>query len=221
MIKHVVWDWNGTLLNDVDVCVDTINTLLVDRAMPALERDRYRQCFGFPVRNFYVEIGFDIEREDFDRVSSTFIARYRSRQHELGLHNGVHDTLQQISRRGLSQHVVSAMEARMLHDMLIDHAIATHLGHVRGLDHLNATSKVDLGVALVRDLACAPEEILLVGDTLHDHETATAMGAHCVLFAGGHQTAERLSAAGADVIERLEDLHAIIDAFDAGTRRPT
>lgn len=220
MIKHVVWDWNGTMLDDVDVCIDTINSMLSERALPSLARDDYRRHFGFPVRNFYAAIGF-AAHEDFDRVSASFIERYRSRQHELRLHDGVHDTLQQISRRGLSQHVVSAMEARMLHDMLLDHAVAPHVEHVRGLDHLNATSKVELGVRLVRELDCEPEQILLVGDTQHDHETALAMGAHCVLFAGGHQTTERLASTGADVIEHLADLHAIIDAHSAGTRRPT
>lgn len=215
MIKHVVWDWNGTLLNDVDVCVETINSLLVDRGLPSIERDTYRARFGFPVRNFYLELGFDFASEDFDAVSTTFIERYRARNHRLDLQVGVHNTLTQLTQRGMSQHVVSAMEARMLHDMLTVHAIAPHVQHVRGLDHLNATSKVALGVDLVTTLGCAPHEILFVGDTLHDHETAVAMGCHCVLFAGGHQHHDRLSQAGVAIIADLHEIHEVIDSHCA------
>lgn len=211
MIKHVVWDWNGTLLDDVDGCVATINTLLRDRGMHEIGRDHYRERFGFPVRNFYIELGFDMEREDFDRVSATFIARYRERSHTMALHGGAQETLASLRARGVRQHVVSAMEERMLHEMLAHHSIAPHLHHVRGLNHVNATSKVELGVALVAELGCNSDEILFIGDTLHDHETANAMGCRCALFVGGHQTATRLERARVDLIESLADVERIID----------
>jgi phosphoglycolate phosphatase len=89
VIKHVVWDWNGTLLDDVDACVDSINSLLRERAMPTIARDHYLEHFGFPVRDFYVHLGFDLDREDFDSISAAFIGRYNDSHHLMRLHNGV------------------------------------------------------------------------------------------------------------------------------------
>ena len=75
-IRHVIWDFNGTLLDDLSCCLGALSTLLEERALPPITTERYREEFGFPVRDFYVGLGFDFEREDFDAVSRTFIARY-------------------------------------------------------------------------------------------------------------------------------------------------
>jgi phosphoglycolate phosphatase len=211
VIKHVVWDWNGTLLDDVDASLATINSLLEDRDVKAIGRDYYREHFTFPVRHFYEGLGVHFQGTDFSLLSATFNQRYRERQDQLRLHVGARETLTQLTQRGMTQHVVSAMEARMLHDMLTHHAVSPHMQHIRGLDDLNATSKINLGVALAGELACDADEILFVGDTLHDHETAEAMGCRCVLFVGGHQTATRLQQANVDVIESLTDIHRIVD----------
>jgi phosphoglycolate phosphatase len=108
-----------------------------------------------------------------------------------------------------------------LHRMLNEHAIFSHLEHVRGLDHIHATSKVELGTALLATLGCDPAHVLFVGDTLHDHETASAMGCHCLLFTRGHQHPARFSGIGVDVIDQLRDIHDIIDAHDKRTGRLT
>ena len=55
-----------------------------------------------------------------------------------------------------------------------------------------------------------PARCLMVGDTDHDAETARAMGVRCILYAGGHQTRARLEATGCAVIDRLEDLPALL-----------
>lgn len=203
MIRHVVWDWNGTLLDDVDHSLAALNALLSERGMPLLDRDGYRARFGFPVREFYVDLGFDVEREDFALLSERFIGHYKGAARAARPHAGARDTMSALRTRGVAQSVLSAMEATLLSSMLREHDLAEFLSHVRGLDDLMATSKVDLGVSLMRTLAEAdvrPEQTLFVGDTLHDLETANAMGCECVLFVHGHQAPERLSQAGARLI---------------------
>jgi len=221
VIQHVIWDWNGTLLDDVDACVDTINSLLSERAMGTIDREHYLKHFGFPVRNFYTALGFDLQSEDFGTVSTTFIDRYHTRVRTSVTHDETHDTLTRIGQRGIRQHVVSAMEETMLHRMLNEHAIFPHLEHVRGLDHIHATSKIQLGTELLATLDCDPTHVLFVGDTLHDHETASAMGCHCVLFGRGHQHPTRLANAGVEIIHQLRDIHDTIDAHDQRTGRLT
>lgn len=221
-IRHVIWDFNGTLLDDVSCCVDTINTLLAERALPPMTLERYRGCFGFPVRDFYVELGFDFEREDFDALSTTFIARYLEHLNREGSgvapHTGALDILEQVAARGLHQSVLSAMEHALLCKLLAHYKLDLRLRHARGLSDLRASSKVELGRALIGELDVAPENVVIIGDTLHDHETARAIGCECVLVAHGHQARARLERSGAHVVESLADVLGWLDARELDAR---
>ena len=216
-IRHVIWDFNGTLLDDVDCCVGTLNTLLRERNLSPISRADYLARFGFPVRNFYLALGFDFDREQFEHVSASYMARYAARLDAAAPHSGVHAVLDGIRRRGLPQSVVSAMERALLVELLARFGLSAHMAHIRGLEHQNATSKIEIGRALRDELGLAAHELLLVGDTLHDHELAQALGCPCLLYARGHQARERLAASGAPVIEALHEVEAFLDR-DGGRR---
>lgn len=191
-IRHVIWDFNGTLLDDVSCCVDVLATLLAERALPPITTERYRQEFGFPVRAFYVGLGFDLEREDFDGVSRTFIDRYLERITDARAFAGAHDVLRFVAGRELEQSVLSAMEHTMLGELLMRYELHQPMRHVRGLSDLRASSKLDAGRALLAEINLPAEAVVVIGDTLHDFETASALGCRAVLVAQGHQTRARL-----------------------------
>ena len=215
-IRHVIWDFNGTLLDDVDCCVSTLNTLLDERGLPPISRLQYLARFGFPVRDFYLELGFDFENEDFERLAATYMFRYAERLDGAALHDRAHDALGALRRRSVGQSVVSAMELSLLRRLLERFGLAPYMTHVRGLDHNTANSKVALGLALQQDLELRAEQLLLVGDTLHDLEVARAIGCGCLLYARGHQAKERLVTSGARLIDSLG---AVIEFLDgAGPR---
>ena len=217
MPRTIIWDWNGTLLDDVDCCVATLNVLRGRRDMPALSRDEYRRRFGFPVRAFYEEIGFDFASEDFALLSQHFIEEYCGRPHEMRLTLAAPDTLGRLRERGAQHLVVSAMESRLLADMLGTHGLMPLLaGHHGRPDH-SAGSKVELGAEMVRRQGLDPRELVVVGDTLHDLELARAIGCAVVLYAGGHQSRERLESAGAPVIDKLDELDQHLDLSPAQT----
>lgn len=203
-IRHVIWDWNGTLLDDVDASVTILAGLLAERGLPPVSRDEYRRRFGFPVQAFYEGVGFDFSQEPFAELSRVFIARYRAAA--LQLFPTAPRTLAAVEARGIGQLVVSAMQTDLLGAMLTEHGIARHFSHVRGRDDLSAESKVDLGLATVRELDLPVRETLLVGDTLHDHEVGRAIGCRVVLFAHGHQEHDRLAATGAPVVTALPQI---------------
>jgi phosphoglycolate phosphatase len=209
-IRHVIWDWNGTLLDDVDACVDTLNSLLAERAMPTVDREAYRDRFGFPVRAYYEGLGFDFEREDFGALSRDFIARFRARVSQLRLTPGARALLADLRAGGVRHLVVSAMETGLLGTMLAEYALAPLVDGHHGRADLHAGPKVELGLAAVRARGLRADEILVVGDTLHDHELAEAIGCRSVLFSGGHQTRARLASAGTTVVDSLDEVAPIL-----------
>lgn len=206
MIGTVIWDWNGTLLDDVDGCVATLNELRARRDMAPLSRERYRDSFGFPVRAFYESIGFDFEAEDFRALSRDFIAAYRRRATEVQVPAGARAALARLSARGVAHLVVSAMEAGLLGEMLVEHRLTPPIGGFFGTDDHTAGSKVAIGAAAIQRLGLDPRTVLVVGDTLHDLELARAIGCRAVLYGGGHQHHRRLAASGAPVIDDFAEL---------------
>ena len=67
-ISHIIWDWNGTLFDDANLCRDIINRMLHARGRATLDAQRYEEAFGFPVRDYYARIGFDFSEEPFELV---------------------------------------------------------------------------------------------------------------------------------------------------------
>ena len=85
-IKHMVWDWNGTLMNDVGLCLDITNQMLQRRGLAQVDSARYREVFGFPLRDYCARIGYDLERDSFEQLSDEFNELYEKRRCECPLH---------------------------------------------------------------------------------------------------------------------------------------
>jgi phosphoglycolate phosphatase len=205
--RYVIWDWNGTLLDDLSLCVDVINGMLRKRQMPTVTREEYLAVFGFPVRRYYQALGFDFARESFEALSHEFIAGYEAGRRGCALHPEVRTTLEHIAATDRRQALLSASAQDSLRDAVRAFELDSFFDHVAGLDNIYAHSKVELGRELVASLPCAPSEVVLVGDTLHDAEVAQAMGTACVLVAHGHQSRARLHQQGATpVVDSLREL---------------
>jgi phosphoglycolate phosphatase len=215
MIRTVIWDWNGTLLDDVDSCVATLNVLRRTRGLLPLSREEYRARFGFPVRAFYESIGFDFSSHDYAALSRDFIAEYRGRAAEMRVTDDARGTLARLAEKGVVHVVVSAMEAGLLGEMLDEHGVRPALRGFFGTRDHGAGSKVGLGLEAMRHAAADPATAVVVGDTLHDLELAQAIGCRAVLFAGGHQERRRLERTGVPVIDRFVELDAWIEGEKA------
>jgi phosphoglycolate phosphatase len=207
--KHVFWDWNGTILDDVDLCVQVINRLKVTRGQPPITVERYRAIFRFPVEDYYRDVGFDFSKEPFEKVGREWMDGYEQEKYTCGLRAGVTEVLAKLSATGTGQSVLSAYSQAFLVKTVGHYGLSKYFIRLCGLDNIYAPSKVALGKKLMAELGHKPGETLLIGDTEHDLETARAMGADCVLLAGGHQSRERLERAGAVVLGGAKDLLAL------------
>lgn len=210
-VKHVIWDWNGTLYDDPHVCVATLNIILARRNLSPVDLDQYREIFRFPVKTYYEEIGFDFSREDWDAMAKEFHLVYSELREadNTGLRNGAEDTLAELETRGVPMSVLSAAETSMLKRDLVQHNIMCFFSYACGTSDIYAGSKVQAGRRLISDIGCEPQNILLVGDTTHDHDVALELGCRCVLLAGGHQAEHRLRKCGRKVIASPAEVTAL------------
>jgi phosphoglycolate phosphatase len=203
--KHIIWDWNGTLLDDARLCVEILNRMLVRRGMKTTSIFEYQKYFDFPVINYYIKLGFNFEKESFDDVAKEYIRAYESQCRKCHLRQGVIDVVKQFRNRGYLQSVLSASQQSSLLEILEFFGLKEFFENVAGLDDYYAHSKVDVGRKLLKNLAISGREILLIGDTTHDYQTACELGADCLLLPAGHQSRERLVACGAKVCDSLDE----------------
>ncbi len=205
-VRHVIWDWNGTLLDDVQACVDAINVLLERRQLPTVSRDQYRNIFDFPVRDYYLKLGFNLDMEDWHGLATEYHEVYAIASADSALRPGTLETLDRFRSAGLSLSVLSACELTLLRRMMDERGILPYFDHVYGLSDLYAHSKLSLGHAMLNDTALPRDQTLLVGDTTHDAEVAVALGIPCLLMTGGHQSAAKLNHCRCPLVP---DMHAV------------
>ena len=208
--KHIIWDWNGTLLDDGWLFVDVMNTILKRRKMNTITLEKYREIFGFPVKNYYIKLGFDLEKEPFEESGLDFIKEYKNRRYDAQLYPQVIPLLIKLNARGISNSILSAQHQTLLDDLTQYYNIRNHFMGVIGLDNHYAHSKVENGIEWVKQNNASPKEILLIGDTDHDFEVAQSLGADCLLISHGHHCHSRLIQTGAPVIRELKN---ILDIF--------
>ncbi|MEZ5197914.1 MAG: HAD hydrolase-like protein [Bacteroidales bacterium] len=206
----IIWDWNGTLLNDVDICLESINELLDSRNLKPLNKEEYRHIFTFPVRDYYVKAGFDFSKEPFDEVAVEFIDLYHEKLAGTGLFEEVIDVLEFFKQREFKQVMVSAMEHNSLLTSVAHLGIEKYFENINGIDDHFAESKITLARKIINDNFQNGSNITLIGDTLHDAEVAGDLGIDCILVARGHQSHERLLKSGCSVVK---DLSEIIEMF--------
>lgn len=204
--RHVVWDWNGTLLDDFSACLDSLNHLLALHDRPPIDGERYRAIFEFPVIRVYAALGFPTDPVSFHSGSIAFMAHYEAHRHACRLHRGARETLTALREAGVGQSVLSAYRHDLLEKIIREYTLDEYFTGLSGNDDLHAHGKAGRARGHRESLGLHPHEVLYIGDTAHDAETAEAMGADCILLAHGHQPREKLHATRHPVVTDFEAL---------------
>ena len=105
----ILWDWNGTLLDDVELCENALNRLLQRYGYPQrYDHEQYRAIFGFPVEDYYVRAGFDFTRHSFAELAESYMEDYIPASAACPLMAGAADALEAFKNAGLRQVILSA-----------------------------------------------------------------------------------------------------------------
>lgn len=208
--EHIIWDWNGTLLDDAQICVDAMNHSLQKRNMPLLNLELYRKLFCFPVINYYKLLGFDFDKESFEKLSVEFISEYNELSKNAKLIENVKQVLESYKNKGLKQYILSASQIDNLKTQLEFYNLINYFEDIIALNHIFATSKVETGKKWLSKTDIPLEKIIIFGDTTHDYETAVELGCDIALIANGHQSKERLLKTGSPVLNSILETESFI-----------
>lgn len=199
----IIWDWNGTLLDDVDLCLESINAMLAERGMNSLTLGRYRDVFTFPVIDYYRVVGFDFIREPWETVAMDFMNRYFNKLTHCKLFPEVQSVLEFFAQHGYRQLILSAMEQDALAASIMERGIGSYFEQIIGIRNHYAAGKSDSGKAMIYEHSLAGHSTWFIGDTLHDADIARELGCRCLLIANGHQDRKKLETAGVPVLNNL------------------
>lgn len=203
----ILWDYNGTILDDVEIGIAATNVLLRKRNLKTIDSvEAYHSVFGFPVIDYYARLGFDFDKESFDAISIEWVEEYSARFPMCQLRHGVLEVIERIARTELRQSIISASDDSMLKEQLLSLGINSYFDGIYGIEGVKAESKTHIAREWRRKNPDA--KALFIGDTLHDLDAANAAGADCVLVCGGHQSKQALLRAGVPVVENVNGVFA-------------
>ncbi|WP_037571651.1 HAD family hydrolase [Spirochaeta cellobiosiphila] len=185
-MKYIIWDWNGTILDDLQLCIDITNGMLEEHGLPAFKNtDDYRQVFTFPIRNYYTKIGFDFDKVPFETIAEQFINLYQPQSLNCPLTKDVTKIMETLRIRGYKQIILSASSQERLDAQVHHFGVNRYVEEILGLNNIWAASKIELAQHWIKNHKT--DEIVVIGDTLHDWELAQTIQADCLLFTKGHQ----------------------------------
>jgi phosphoglycolate phosphatase len=203
LFDHIIWDWNGTLLNDLDVTHETLDAILSNDKLNVPNKEEYRESFCFPISAYYKKLGYDFEKKSHLEVSKDFSSTYDSKyQGRSNLFLGTFELFTSLAEQGKTFSVLSAAEQNHLNTAVNHFGLSPFMSYVFGLHNSLAESKVSRGIELLSYLEHehSKEKIIMIGDTDHDYEVAHNMGISALLLADGHQTFERLQGKNCHVL---------------------
>ncbi len=199
--EHIIWDWNGTLLDDVSHAVNVMNTLLAEHKLPLIDREHYRKIFDFPVLTYYQKLGFNFEKESFESLCHRFVDRFMNGFQTLPLIPDMKSVLLGLQEENRTQSILSATDQSNLDSMISHFSLSDTFKFVFGIDNKLAGSKIERGHDLIKKSGISESKTVIIGDTLHDLEVARTLNIDAVLISHGHQCPSRLRSHHEVVIE--------------------
>lgn len=201
-VKHLVWDWNGTLLNDLGLVVAATNVALTSAGGLAVTEEEHRRDFRRPIIDYYGSLlGRTVAPDEFATMDEIFHLEYRTGLATVDL---AADARTAIGSWNGTQSLLSMWFHHELVPTVDRFGLTPHFARVDGLRATTGGGfKAGHLAAHIEALGVEGAETVLIGDSIDDAHAAASVGARCVLYSGGFTDAAKLSEVGVPVADTL------------------
>lgn len=212
MIDNIFFDFNGTILDDLELTYELLLESLEKYNLPFVSLEQYRNLFCFPVKKYYENVGFDFNKINFNELATDFINQYSIRQEkETRLFENCKETLEKLKNKEFHLYILTATEYNLLVKQLNHLGIYNYFEGLIAANNNLAMGKIDYGKLYIKEHNIDLSKSIMIGDTVHDYEVSKEIGMECLLFTKGHNTKENLSKIGKTV-------DSYIDIYDYFSR---
>ena len=205
-VQTIIFDFNGTILDDLDLCFTILNKMLNMYNHPSITLNRYLDIFTFPVIEYYKKAGFDFNKESFDELAPIFMDLYQPNSLKCSLHEGIIDMIKEWKKEGKKIILLSASKRNLMIEQLEHFKIKELFDEILGTGTINAVGKVDIAKEYIETNHIDKDSTIMIGDTLHDDEVANVLGVTSFLISKGHQSKERLLTSSAIVLDDIKEI---------------
>ena len=204
-VDTIILDFNGTILDDLDLCFNVLNEMLNMYNHPSVSKEKYLDIFTFPVIDYYKKAGFNFDKEPFSELAPIFIDKYQPNSLKCPLHEGMVDMINKWRSENKKIVLLSASKRNLMMEQLEHFKIIDLFDEILGTDTINAVGKDYLAKEYLEKNHVNKETTIMIGDTLHDDEVADVLGISSFLIAKGHQSKERLLKSKAIVLDDIKE----------------
>lgn len=205
-INTLIWDFNGTILDDVDLCLYVLNYMLKKRNLKEKSLEEYREIFGFPIKEYYEKAGFDFKKESYENLALEFVELYFGNTCKYNIFQDFINFQNQVKSKNITQILLSATKEDILKKQLKDLNVYNFFNCIIGTDDIFANGKIQRAKEFFKDTKLNFNNTLLIGDTIHDFHVSKELGCECILYEKGHQNKERLKETKCPVISSFDKI---------------
>lgn len=212
-VEHVVWDWNGTLLDDFGLTAEIATRTLAQLGASGITGDDIRRHFRRPFSDFYASLlGRPVSAREFSLIRERYETEYDAAVLGAPLQADAGAALDYAAARG-TQSLLSMAPDPQLQQLVDHHRIRERFLRVEGSP---TTSSDGNKAGRLHDhlyaIGAEAARTVVIGDTVDDHEAAQASGARSVLVTTGSTSRASLERTGAPVVDTI--FEAIVVAHD-------
>ena len=215
MIRLIVFDLDGTLINSLEDLADSANYVLEQHGFPIHPVDAYRYFVGDGVRKLIERILPEEERNDsrIEQCRKEFVDYYKIHMEDkTSVYEGITDLLRALKARGLKIAVATNKVHVAVEPLMAKYFPGIHFDSMIGQrEGIPVKPQPQIMYDILKETGCQPSEALHVGDTATDMQLAHSAGVTPVGVLWGYRPLEELQEAGAKfIIEKPEELLGLV-----------
>lgn len=209
-----VFDWNGTLFDDLEANLAGANAVVEMFGLPALTAEQYQDHFTFPILHFYVSLGIGTVEylARHEEAAQRFLSVYEETALRCSLRDGAEDVLAWLNEHDVHCLLLSNHLRENVEQSLARFHIRHYFSNISCNEQYDAAfiqkmNKQERLAVYLEEHGFDPENAFIVGDSLEEPEIARHLGLTAISITGGCLSEERLKTGGQDCL--VHSMHAL------------